>query len=254
MLRDLNVDDIEELSSRLNNLSDTDKKNFSPHRFDVQTITNNLKDIGNYYYIMEDEGNMIGYGMLRTFNEYSIPTLGCVIWGEYRSKEYGYKLVQSLISKSISLGYNEIKLKVNKNNKIAYNLYSKSNFYHIGDEGDYLWMSYNNNLKVYIFDIDGTITDWKEEDHKNYYEDNIIPNMDMIKTINILYDRGHPIWFVTGRGAISGIDWKEETENQLKHWGVKYHKLKFIKKPFNYLYVDDMACSPEEFWHKVDLR
>ena len=109
------------------------------------------------------------------------------------------------------------------------------------------------NKKVYIFDIDGTICDWKEEDHKNYYEDNIIPDENMIKIINYLYDNDHPIWFVTGRGAITGIDWREETEKQLKNWGVKYDKLKFIKKPLNYLYIDDKGCSPEEFLNKVEL-
>jgi hypothetical protein len=101
-----------------------------------------------------------------------------------------------------------------------------------------------------IFDIDKTICDCIKEDHKNYYIGNLIPNEDMIRKINHLYDMGHKIIFLTGRGAITGIDWKEETEKQLKIWGVKYHELKFIKKPLEYLYVDDKACSPKEFMEK----
>lgn len=108
-------------------------------------------------------------------------------------------------------------------------------------------------MTVYIFDIDGTISDWKVEDHTQYTEDNLIPDENMIKIINTLYDKGHEIWFLTGRGSITGIDWREETEKQLKNWGIKYHRLEFIKKPRDYLYIDDLACSPEEFLNKVDI-
>lgn len=103
-------------------------------------------------------------------------------------------------------------------------------------------------MKTYIFDIDKTICKWKcKEDHMKYYIENLIPMKSIIKKINRLYDKGHPIIFMTGRGAITGVDWREETEKQLNAWGVKYHKLKFIKKPLDYLYVDDKACSPKEF-------
>jgi len=105
-------------------------------------------------------------------------------------------------------------------------------------------------MKTYIFDIDKTICDCKEENHFNYYIENLIPDKDMIRKINKLYDLGHPIIFITGRGAITGIDWREETEKQLKIWNIKYHELRFIKKPLDYLYVDDKACSPKEFMEK----
>lgn len=103
------------------------------------------------------------------------------------------------------------------------------------------------SYKVYIFDIDKTICDWINDDHKNLHIENMIPRMDMIKKINKLYDDGNKIIMMTGRGSVTGIDWKDETENQLKVWGVKYHELKFVNKPPEYLYVDDKACSPKEF-------
>lgn len=102
-------------------------------------------------------------------------------------------------------------------------------------------------MKTYIFDIDETICRSKKKDHMSYYIDNVIPDEDMIQKINKLYDEDNKIIFMTGRGAITGIDWKEETEKQLKVWGVKYHELRFIKKPLDYLYVDDKAMSPKEF-------
>jgi len=102
-------------------------------------------------------------------------------------------------------------------------------------------------MRTYIFDMDETFCDSIKKDHKNYFLDNLIPNKQMIKMINKLYDKGHRIIVMTGRGAMTGIDWKEETEKQLKTWNVKYHELRFIKKPLDYLYVDDKACSPKEF-------
>jgi histidinol phosphatase-like enzyme len=103
------------------------------------------------------------------------------------------------------------------------------------------------NKTTFIFDIDGTICDFIKEDHKNYYIDNLIPNKCMIRKINQLYTKGHEIIFMTGRGAITGMDWTEETKKQLKVWGVKYHELRFAIKPLDYVYVDDKACSPKEF-------
>ena len=99
---------------------------------------------------------------------------------------------------------------------------------------------------MYIFDIDGTICDSEGTDYEN-----AIPDISMIKLINFLYKQGHTIVIMTGRGSVSKIDRKELTKNQLKKWCVKYHKLKFINKPRNYLYVDDNCCTPEEIWHKV---
>lgn len=103
-----------------------------------------------------------------------------------------------------------------------------------------------------ILDIDGTIADCVGET-SIYDFSNVIPDENMIRAINILYDKGHRIIILTGRGSFTGIDWKEITEKQLESWGLKYHELRFIKKPLKYLYVDDCACSPEEFWHRIDL-
>lgn len=105
-----------------------------------------------------------------------------------------------------------------------------------------------------MFDIDDTLCD-SAATHAGlhfYNDDEIIPNMDMINVVNALYDKGHKIILLTGRGSVTGMDWTKETKRQLKKWGVKYHELRFIKKPLNYLYVDDMASSPEEFWHRID--
>jgi hypothetical protein len=102
-------------------------------------------------------------------------------------------------------------------------------------------------MKTFIFDMDETICYQKNKDHYEYYLDNLIPDNEMISYINKLYERGHPIIIMTGRGAVTGIDWSAETRMQLSKWGVKYTELRFIKKPLDYLYVDDKACSPKAF-------
>lgn len=104
--------------------------------------------------------------------------------------------------------------------------------------------------KTYIFDMDKTFCEQILYDTTNFYTDNVKPIKKMIRIMNRLYDEGNEIIIATGRGTNTKIDWKEETKKQLDMWGVKYHKLKFVKKPLDYLYVDDKACSPKEFLEK----
>ena len=104
-------------------------------------------------------------------------------------------------------------------------------------------------MTTYIFDIDGTFTDISESlsDYTN-----AIPDENMIKMINYLYDQGNEIILRTGRGSTTNTDWSELTKKQLKEWGVKYHKLEFVNKPAKYLIIDDMAVSPREFWDIIE--
>ena len=96
--------------------------------------------------------------------------------------------------------------------------------------------------QYYIFDMDGTFADTPTGAEYHLAE----PDENMIKLINCLYDNGCIIFIETGRGATLEEDFKLMTQKQLQKWGVKYHKLCFIKKPRKYLRVDDAACTPEE--------
>lgn len=97
----------------------------------------------------------------------------------------------------------------------------------------------NGNMK-YVIDIDGTVCT-QEKDYKNAQ-----PMYDNIEKVNKLYDEGHIIWFYTARGTETGIDWSEVTKNQLKEWGVKYHKLLF-GKPSADVYIDDKALNVRDW-------
>lgn len=99
----------------------------------------------------------------------------------------------------------------------------------------------------YVFDIDGVIA--QIEENNDYSKSK--PNKEMITIINKLYNLGNEIILLTARGYVTGIDWRKETEEQLKKWGLQYHELHFGKPNADY-YVDDKMLSMEEikriFW------
>ena len=94
---------------------------------------------------------------------------------------------------------------------------------------------------IYCFDIDGTLCSTTGSDYKNS-----IPRKDIISRVNQLYERGHTIKIFTGRGATSGIDWREFTEEQLRSWGVKYHEL-IMGKPEADIFIDDRAINVKDW-------
>ena len=94
---------------------------------------------------------------------------------------------------------------------------------------------------VYI-DIDETICEILEEERDYANAKPIIRN---IEKLNRYYDDGHTIIYWTARGATTGIDWRELTEEQLKKWNVKYHELK-LDKPYYDLFICDKALNTKD--------
>lgn len=92
--------------------------------------------------------------------------------------------------------------------------------------------------KVFCVDIDGTLC----TENPNLHYDYATPIQKSIDYINKLYDSGNIIKLYTARGAVSGIDWRDVTESQMKKWGVKYHEL-IMKKPFADYYIDNKAIN-----------
>lgn len=95
-----------------------------------------------------------------------------------------------------------------------------------------------NGGKRFVFDIDGVIAGFRG----GLDYDAAPPNEPMIKVINKLYDMGNEIILHTARGYVTGIDWRELTERQMKDWGVKYHELHFGKPNADY-YIDDKSLD-----------
>lgn len=95
--------------------------------------------------------------------------------------------------------------------------------------------------KRFVFDIDGVIAKIQPANEYSLAE----PNPVMIQAINKLYSMGNTIILLTARGYVTGIDWKEVTEQQLKNWGVNYHELHFGKPNADY-YVDDRMIDTDK--------
>ena len=135
MLITLSKEFNERLLKELQNLSEEDKDFFNPHSFNLETIQDLSNELGNYYYIYLDKaGRFIGYGILRTFDKYDIPTLGDVIWQRYRQGGHGLQLVKELLEKARSLGFKKVMLHISPINKIALKMYRKLGFKHINDK------------------------------------------------------------------------------------------------------------------------
>ena len=103
----------------------------------------------------------------------------------------------------------------------------------------------------YVFDLDGTICDIKEND--DY--DKSFAYLERIRVVNRLYDEGNYIVFHTARGmgrnnndAAKAIQqFYSLTKQQLDSWGVKYHQL-ILGKPSGDLYIDDKGIKDGDFF------
>ena len=75
--------------------------------------------------------------------------------------------------------------------------------------------------------------------------------------INQLYEKGHVIKINTARYMGRNKDdfkktYKQgykQTYNQLKKWGLKFHKL-FLSKPSSDIYIDDKSYGYDTSWKK----
>ena len=103
-------------------------------------------------------------------------------------------------------------------------------------------------MKSLVVDIDDTISFTNNRDFTNAE-----PNIPLIKKLNVFYDSGVEIHYVTARGNLS-CKTREEAEEKYRgqileyfnKYDVKYTSLSFQKKLADY-YIDDKAIRPDEF-------
>lgn len=101
---------------------------------------------------------------------------------------------------------------------------------------------------IYV-DIDETICEHPISDGPRDYS-KAKPLVKRIDKINKLYDQGHTIIYWTARGTVTGIDWRELTEYQLKTWAAKHHDLK-LGKPHYDLFIDDKNINSETYFKEI---
>jgi ribosomal protein S18 acetylase RimI-like enzyme len=102
-----------------------DETYFSPHPADDISIREvaslNGKDL---YYLLVEEGKVLGYGLLRGWDEgYSIPSLGVAIHPSVRGAGLGKLLMNFLHILGSQRGASKVRLRVHKNNSKAITLY-----------------------------------------------------------------------------------------------------------------------------------
>jgi len=106
-------------------------------------------------------------------------------------------------------------------------------------------MQKNIKINKFWFDIDNTITITPSTDYSVAK-----PIKERIEAVNKLYDEGHEITYWTARGTVSGSDLRVLTEEQLEHWGAKYHYLQMGKPAFDY-FIDDKVVNAEEWFRPL---
>jgi ribosomal protein S18 acetylase RimI-like enzyme len=102
-----------------------DESNFHPHPLDAGSANKLTSYTGrDLYYIAVAGGRVLGYGMLRGWDEgYAIPSLGIAIHPDARGKGLGKALMGFLHCAARQKGANRIRLKVYPQNTASLNLY-----------------------------------------------------------------------------------------------------------------------------------
>lgn len=116
-------------------------KDFSPHPFDEENAGRvcNYQGRDLYYAVILGENNIIGYGMLRGWDEgYEIPSIGLCIQKGYKGRGLGRLLLNFLEAASGLEGARKVMLKVRKDNEIAKRLYESQNYVFNEYNHDYL--------------------------------------------------------------------------------------------------------------------
>ena len=113
----------------------------------------------------------------------------------------------------------------------------------VGEDGQKLSPVLSKDIKNYLIDIDGTITD----DVPNEEPERMLtckPYPDALEVLNKWYEEGHIITFFTSRTE----DHREYTEKWLEMHNFKYHAL-LMNKPRggNYHWIDNHLVKATRF-------
>ena len=101
---------------------------------------------------------------------------------------------------------------------------------------------------TYVVDLDHTLCDTVQgpDGRWKYFE--ATPIQSRIDVVNKLWEDGNTIIIETARGCGTKINHYEETFNQLRSWGLKFHTLRTGGKFGADVYIDDKAINSEDFF------
>jgi ribosomal protein S18 acetylase RimI-like enzyme len=107
-------------------LKQTDAENFfHPHPLTAEEAADRSNYSGkDFYCVMLQDNNVIGYGMLRGWDEgYAIPSLGIALDPSVRGQGYSRVLMNFLHDTARKRGADKVRLKVDSKNRAAIELY-----------------------------------------------------------------------------------------------------------------------------------
>jgi perosamine synthetase len=110
---------------------------FHPHPLTPEEAANRAGYKGrDYYCVMIHESHVIGYGMLRGWDQgYEVPSLGIAIDAAFRGRGYGRQLMNFLKAAAQERGARRIRLKAHAENEAALGLYRKLGYVFHAKEG-----------------------------------------------------------------------------------------------------------------------
>jgi ribosomal protein S18 acetylase RimI-like enzyme len=104
-----------------------DHRRFKPHPFTDEGVKERLNYKGkDYYCLLVDGDDVVGYGMLRGWDEgYDVPSLGIAVRPGLQGTGRGRSMMQHLHDEARRLGAKKVRLRVNKDNQPAIRLYEE---------------------------------------------------------------------------------------------------------------------------------
>lgn len=115
---------------------------FHPHSFDAVTaekICSREGILADEYYAAVDRDEIVGYGMLRGWDEgYDVPTFGVCVHPTHRGERLGSQLLDHAIARARARGSTRMRLKVFPDNVVAVRLYESRGFEFTPGTGDQL--------------------------------------------------------------------------------------------------------------------
>ena len=117
------------------------EKYFHPHPLTAQSACERAQYLGkDVYLILFSAGEILGYGMLRGWDEgYAIPSLGVVVHPDLQGQGLGRRLMENLQTVAMERGASKIRLRVSPENHGAVKLYRSLGYdLHPDEDSPYL--------------------------------------------------------------------------------------------------------------------
>lgn len=120
--------------------SSGDYEHFHPHPFTPEEAQRRIRYVGeDLYYVMLEEGRILGYGMLRGWDEgYDVPSLGIIIHPKARGQGLGKIFMRFLHMAGRRKGARRVRLKVYPDNQRAVALYEACGYVFRAEEAGQL--------------------------------------------------------------------------------------------------------------------